>query len=142
MVVLAFCRKYAIPSGLCLVEPSFVFQQDNDLKHTSGFCEGYLTTKESDGMRKMNEMKATNKYWAPLEVNCQSRLLIENHSKRQAVELTERIARHTAALKTLRCEPYSGVLDIFCYTYFYKFCLRVLTSPALIHNVVNNKKLI
>ena len=27
-------QQYAIPSGLCLVELSFVFQQDNDPKHT------------------------------------------------------------------------------------------------------------
>jgi hypothetical protein len=28
-------QQYSIPSGLCLVGPSFVFQQDNDPKHTS-----------------------------------------------------------------------------------------------------------
>jgi hypothetical protein len=28
---------------------SFVFQQDNDTKHTYRLCKGYLTKKESDG---------------------------------------------------------------------------------------------
>ena len=47
-------QRYAIPSGLRLSLPaqhklSFVFQQDNDPKHTSGLCKSYLT-KESDGV--------------------------------------------------------------------------------------------
>ena len=41
---------YAIPSGLCLVGPSFVFQQDNDSKHTPRLCKDYLTKEESDGV--------------------------------------------------------------------------------------------
>ena len=36
-------------SGLPLEGLSFVFQQDNDPKHTSRLCKGYLT-KESDGV--------------------------------------------------------------------------------------------
>ena len=43
-------QQYAIPSGLGLVGLSFVFQQDNDPKHTSRLCKGYLTNKESDGV--------------------------------------------------------------------------------------------
>ena len=43
-------QRYTNPSGLCLVAPSFVFQQDNDPKHTSRLCKGYLTKKESDGV--------------------------------------------------------------------------------------------
>ena len=39
-------QRYAIPSGLHLVGLSFVFQQDNDPKHTSRLCKGYLTNKE------------------------------------------------------------------------------------------------
>ena len=42
-------QRYPIPSGLSLVGLSFVFQQDNDPKHTSRLCKGYLTKKESDG---------------------------------------------------------------------------------------------
>ena len=40
----------AIPSGLRLVLLSFIFQQDNDPKHTSRLCKGYLTKKQSDGV--------------------------------------------------------------------------------------------
>ena len=43
-------QRHAIPSGLRLVGPSFVFQQGNDPKHTSRLCNGYLTKKESDGV--------------------------------------------------------------------------------------------
>ena len=43
-------QRRAIPSGLRLVGPSFIFQQDNDPKHTSRLCKGYLTKKESDGV--------------------------------------------------------------------------------------------
>ena len=42
-------QRYGIPSGLRLVGLSFVFQQENDPKHTSRLCKGYLT-KESDGV--------------------------------------------------------------------------------------------
>ena len=43
-------QRFAIPSGLCLVGLSFVFQQDNAPKHTTMLCNGYLTMKESDGV--------------------------------------------------------------------------------------------
>jgi len=43
-------QRYAIPSGLRLVGHPFVFQQDNNPKHTSRLCKGYLTKKESDGV--------------------------------------------------------------------------------------------
>ena len=43
-------QQYTIQSGLCLVGLSFVFQQDNDPKHTSRLCKVYLTKKESDGV--------------------------------------------------------------------------------------------
>ena len=42
--------RYAIPSDLRRVGLSFIFQQDNDPKHTSRLCKGYLTKKESDGV--------------------------------------------------------------------------------------------
>ena len=41
-------QRHAIASSLLLVGPSLIFQQDNDPKHTSRLCRGYLT-KESDG---------------------------------------------------------------------------------------------
>ena len=43
-------QRYALPSGLLLMGLSFLFQQDNDPKHTSRLCKGYLTKKGSDGL--------------------------------------------------------------------------------------------
>ena len=51
-------QRCAIPSGLRLAGLSSVFQQDNDAKHTSRLCKGYLTKKESDGV--LHQMT-----WAP-----------------------------------------------------------------------------
>ena len=47
MATTASCSDMS--SGLCLVGPSFIFQQDNDPKHTSRLRKGCLTTKESCG---------------------------------------------------------------------------------------------
>ena len=43
-------QRHAIPSCLRLVGPSFIVQQDNDPKHTSRLCRGYLTNRKSDGV--------------------------------------------------------------------------------------------
>ena len=32
-------QPHASPSSLCLVGPSFILQQDNDLEHTSRLCD-------------------------------------------------------------------------------------------------------
>ena len=42
-------QRYSIPSGLCLVGQSSVFNRTMT-QHTSRLCKGYLTKKESDGM--------------------------------------------------------------------------------------------
>ena len=47
-------QRYAILSGLRLVGQTVVFQQDNDPKHTSRLCKGYLTKKENDGTASDN----------------------------------------------------------------------------------------
>ncbi|KAF0046089.1 hypothetical protein F2P81_002618 [Scophthalmus maximus] len=39
-------QRHAIPFGLRVVGTSFIFQQDNDPKHTSRLCKGYLTKNE------------------------------------------------------------------------------------------------
>ena len=49
MLVNSILQRYAILSGLHIVGLSFVFQQNNDPKHTSRLCKGYLTKKASDG---------------------------------------------------------------------------------------------
>lgn len=42
--------RHAIPSGLREIGRGFVFQQDNDPKHTSKICRNYLERKEADGV--------------------------------------------------------------------------------------------
>ena len=48
MATTASCSD--MPSHSVCIGPSFTFQQDNDPKHTSRLCKGYLTKKESDGV--------------------------------------------------------------------------------------------
>ena len=43
-------QRHALPSDLRIVGPALILQQDNDPKHTSRLCKGYLTKKESDGV--------------------------------------------------------------------------------------------
>ena len=50
MAITAFCSDKPSHPGLRLVGLPFVFQQDNDPKHTSRLCKGYFTKKESDGV--------------------------------------------------------------------------------------------
>jgi hypothetical protein len=38
-------QRFSIPSGLSLVRLSFVYQQDNDPKHTTRLSKGYLTRR-------------------------------------------------------------------------------------------------
>src|SRR4029434_7612670 len=52
-------QRHAILSCLRLVGPAFVFQQDNDPKHTSRICNGYLTKKESDGSAASDDLAST-----------------------------------------------------------------------------------
>lgn len=44
--------KYAVPTGKNLLGKNFVFQQDNDPKHTSILCKTYLATQEKKGWFK------------------------------------------------------------------------------------------
>lgn len=42
-------EQHAIPSGLRLIGEGFHLQQDNDPKHTSKLCRGYLEEKQEEG---------------------------------------------------------------------------------------------
>ena len=41
--------RHAVPSGRRLTDGNFVFQQDNDPKHSSNYCRNYLRRKEAAG---------------------------------------------------------------------------------------------
>ena len=41
--------RHGVPSGIRLMGQEFVYQQDNDPKHTSNLCKNYLTKKEEEG---------------------------------------------------------------------------------------------
>lgn len=41
--------RHAIPAGLNLIGRGFIFQQDNDPKHTSNLCRNYIDRKHANG---------------------------------------------------------------------------------------------
>ena len=47
---------------------SLVLQQDNDLKHTSRLCKGYLTKKESDGVLHQMTWPPQSPNFIPVEM--------------------------------------------------------------------------
>jgi len=51
-------QRHAFPCGKRLVGRGFIFQQDNDLKHTSKLCKKYIASKE-----KQKELTYMN--WPP-----------------------------------------------------------------------------
>ena len=61
-------QRHAIPSGLRLVGPGFVFQPDNDPQHTSRLCKGYLTKKESDGVLRQMTWPPQSPHLNPIEM--------------------------------------------------------------------------
>lgn len=41
--------RQAVPAGLSLLGKGFVFQEENDPKHSSKLCRNYLQKKEDKG---------------------------------------------------------------------------------------------
>lgn len=58
----------AIPSGLRLLGQTFVFQQDNDPKHTSKLCKDYLRHLEAEGSIKVMEWPPQSPDLNPIEL--------------------------------------------------------------------------
>ena len=58
---------HGIPSGLRLVDQGFVYQQDNDSKHTSKLCKNYLDKKEAKGKLQKLDLPPQSPDLNPIE---------------------------------------------------------------------------
>uniref|UniRef100_A0AAZ3PTR4 Tc1-like transposase DDE domain-containing protein n=1 Tax=Oncorhynchus tshawytscha TaxID=74940 RepID=A0AAZ3PTR4_ONCTS len=83
-------QRYTIPSDLHLVGLSFVFQQDNDTKHTSRLCKGYLT-KENDGV--LHQMT-----WPPQSPDLNPNEMVWDELDRRVKEKQPTSAQHMLEL--------------------------------------------
>ena len=59
--------RHGVPSGSRLIGPGFIFQEDNDPKHSSTFCRNYLRQKESAGTLKMMDWPPQSLDLNPIE---------------------------------------------------------------------------
>ena len=83
-------QRYTIPSGLHLLGLSFVFQQDNDPKHTSRLCKGCLT-KERDGV--LHQMT-----WPPQSPNLNPIEMIRDELERSVKEKQPTNSQHMSEI--------------------------------------------
>ena len=59
--------KHGMPSGSRLIGRGFIFQEDNDPKHSSNFCRRYLRRKESTRALKMMDWPPQSPDLNPIE---------------------------------------------------------------------------
>ena len=59
--------RNGVPSGSRLIGPGFIFQEDNDPKHSSNDCWNYLRQKESAGALKMMDWPPQSPDLNPIE---------------------------------------------------------------------------
>lgn len=61
-------QRSAIPSGIGLNGYGFIFQHDNDPKHTSKLCTNYLQSKEDEGVLEVLEWPPQSPDINPIEL--------------------------------------------------------------------------
>lgn len=61
-------EQHAIPSGTRILGQNFVFQQDNDPKHSSKLCKEYLKRLETEGILKIMEWPPQSPDLNPIEL--------------------------------------------------------------------------
>ena len=59
--------RHRVPSWSRLIGPGFIFQEDNDPKHSSNYCRNYLRQKESAGTLKMMDWPPESPDLNPIE---------------------------------------------------------------------------
>ena len=69
-------QYHAIPCGKEVIGSNFIFQQNNDPKHTSKLCKNYLQNKEKENQLRIME-------WPAQSPNCNPIELLWDHLDRQ-----------------------------------------------------------
>ncbi|XP_073505328.1 uncharacterized protein [Phyllobates terribilis] len=118
-------QRHAIPSGLRLVGPSFIFQQDNDPKHTSRLCKGYLTNEKSQGVLRQMTWPPQSPDLNPIEMaDCSSHL--------QGGDGSLQIATAAGCIPAARASPSDGLCQglVNCQTSLTRFSLSLFSLPA------------
>lgn len=78
--------RHRVPSGSRLIGPGFIFQEDNDPKHSSNHCRNYLRQKESAETLKMMDWPPQSTDLNPIEQIWDE---LENKLDRSIVKLKE-----------------------------------------------------
>ena len=66
-------RHHAILAGLHLIGQNFVFQEDNDPKHSAAYCRNYLSKKEKEGSKTIILVA----YWLAMKQAWESITVVE-----------------------------------------------------------------
>lgn len=61
-------ERHAIPSGLRLLGKNFIFQQDNDPKHSSKLCKNYLESKQKNKTLEIMSWPPQSPDLSPIEL--------------------------------------------------------------------------